>query len=1223
MKINLHEPRLAINPAFLKIKPNRNQIEVFKSNLIELLDNCNEKETEEHHKDLVSDFLKKTYYYPNYFVNTKGRIDLVIHTGATAKSPVGVIIEAKSTTNKTEMISLANLNGKALQELILYFLRERITNNNLEIKNLIVTNIYEWFVFDAQVFDKLFAQNKKLVKDFQEFETKQLSIKTTDLFYSEIAKPFIEKVKTEIQFSHFDFRDYNKALRNTNKEDDKSLIALYKLLSPEHLLKLSFANDSNTLDKNFYNELLHIIGLNDFKDGGKRVIGRHKLENRSEGSLLENTIIQLETLDKISRLENPKQYGETKEDQLFAIALELTITWVNRILFLKLLEAQLITYHTRDKSYSFLNSNSIPDYDILNKLFFQVLAKKVEDRTDKVAAEFAKVPYLNSSLFEPTTLEHQTILISNLENNLYLPLLKATVIKNEQGKKATETKNALDYFFSFLDSYDFASEGSEDIQEDNKTLINASVLGLIFEKINGYKDGSFFTPSFITMYMCKETIRRAVVTKFNEIKNWTCDTFDELKNKDFTIEEGNKIINSIKICDPAVGSGHFLVSALNEIITIKHELQLLADTKFIRLKNYTFQVVNDELIVTDEIGKPFVYYPKNDESQRVQETLFHEKQTIIESCLFGVDINPNSVKICRLRLWIELLKNAYYYSPNRVLNPNPNRVQNPVRVDEENQLQTLPNIDINIKCGNSLISRFALDADLKKALQQSKWNIESYKLAVSGYQNAETKEQKREMERLIDDIKENFETEIAVNDKRKTSLEDKKGQLFNFTQQVAMFEQTKKQKEEWNKKVNKLAVEVKLLDDELNDIKSNKIYQNAFEWRFEFPQVLNDDGDFIGFDVVIGNPPYITILLGKNQSYDIQEANFYRSNYQTFEYKGNTYVLFIERANEICKINGILNYIIPNTLLLADTYSYTRNFLLQEAKILELVNCDFKVFDEAEIGGTLLLMSQKNKFNVDNNIGVLDFKNYFFDNNTYNNINQTLLNNVKSSKFYLNNTTIEILNKSRYGSKNYGGIVKIYQGVITGDNNKFISSERIDNRYEQILRGKDINNYSKSFSNNYLLFDKKVLWSNTDEINFYQQKLISRQTSDTLIAVYDDENYLTLDSTHVHTLTDSNFELKFLLSLFNSKFLRFLYKLMVQEEGRVFAQVKTVVLKELPIKEIPVEAQQPFINKVNEILTLKKEKPQADTSSLENDIDVMVYELYGLSDEEIGIVEKS
>ena len=160
------------------------------------------------------------------------------------------------------------------------------------------------------------------------------------------------------------------------------------------------------------------------------------------------------------------------------------------------------------------------------------------------------------------------------------------------------------------------------------------------------------------MYMCRETIRKAVLQKFNEQKQWNCETITQLYNKIDNTDEANQIINSLKICDPAVGSGHFLVSALNEIIAIKNDLRILKDRHGKRLKEYHVEVENDELIVTDEDGAIFEYNPSNRESQRIQEALFHEKQTIIENCLFGVDINPNSVKICRLRLWIELLKNA-------------------------------------------------------------------------------------------------------------------------------------------------------------------------------------------------------------------------------------------------------------------------------------------------------------------------------------------------------------------------------------------------------------------------------------------------------------------------------------------------------------------------------------------------------------------------------------
>ncbi|HPX59600.1 MAG TPA: DUF559 domain-containing protein, partial [Bacteroidales bacterium] len=642
--------------------------ERFKTNLIQLLDRINDSESEEFHKNLIIDFLKKTYYDPNHFINTKDRNDLVIHNGEKPKSSVGVILEVKKTTNKSEMVTTENLNVKAFHELVLYYLRERITQKNLEVKHLVITNINEWFVFDAITFDRLFAQNKNFVKQFVDFEAGRLSDTTTDFFYTQIANPFIAGNPSEIEFTYFNIQDFQQSLRNTDKADDNLLIALFKLLSPEHLLKLPFTNDSNSLDKRFYSELLHIIGLTETKEGSKKLIGRNKEGERHTGTILEDAIIQLDSLDKLSRLEKPSQFGNTQQERLFNVALELSITWINRILFLKLLESQLITYHRfdksatskSDKSYSFLNLDKIKSFDALNTLFFQVLARKYNERNEDVKKAFEQVPYLNSSLFEPTDLEHATLFISNLRNDKSIPVFSQTVLKDEQGKKITGSLNTLEYLFAFLDAYDFSSEGSEEIQEENKTLINASVLGLIFEKINGYKDGSFFTPGFITMYMSRETIRKAVVQKFNEIKKWNCTNLDELYDKIEDRKEANEIVNSIKICDPAVGSGHFLVSVLNEMIAVKNDLKILQDRDGRRLKEYQVEVVNDELIVTDEEGELFEYNPNSKESQRIQETLFHEKQTIIENCLFGVDINSNSVKICRLRLWIELLKNAYY-----------------------------------------------------------------------------------------------------------------------------------------------------------------------------------------------------------------------------------------------------------------------------------------------------------------------------------------------------------------------------------------------------------------------------------------------------------------------------------------------------------------------------------------------------------------------------------
>ena len=190
--------------------------------------------------------------------------------------------------------------------------------------------------------------------------------------------------------------------------------------------------------------------------------------------------------------------------------------------------------------------------------------------------------------------------MSALRDERDLPLYGGTVLKDAAGKRRTGKLNTLTYLFEFLDAYDFSSEGTETVQEERKTLINASVLGLIFEKINGYRDGSFFTPGFITMYMCRETVRRAVVQKFNEVKGWNCETFDELYDKLDDKREANAIINSVKVCDPAVGSGHFLVSALNELLSIKSELKVLLDENGKTLRDYTLEVISDELVISDD-----------------------------------------------------------------------------------------------------------------------------------------------------------------------------------------------------------------------------------------------------------------------------------------------------------------------------------------------------------------------------------------------------------------------------------------------------------------------------------------------------------------------------------------------------------------------------------------------------------------------------------------------
>jgi len=1238
--------RKSVNKAYLKVKPERSQIETFKKNILSLYDQIDESESEEFHKNIISEFLKNTWYSPNHYINTKGRADLVIHTGKDTSSPVGVLFEAKKPGNRSEMPTADIIESKAFYELILYYLRERINHKNISIKYLIITNIYEWFIFSSSDFEHLFANNKKLVEDFTDFTEGRLSDSSTDFFYKSIAEPFVSKIESPITFTYFDIRDFEEVIKNSDKQDDVKLIPLYKIFSPEHLLKLSFSNDSNSLDKVFYSELLHIIGLEETKEGSKKVIGRKKEEKRNPGSLIENAIIILKSEDCLSQLPKRANYGITPDEQLFNIALELAITWINRILFLKLLEGQLGRYNNNERESMFLNTGRVHDYDELNKLFFQVLAVKEQDRSIAIKQKFAGIPYLNSSLFEPSELEHRTIRINSLDDHAILPILSNTVLKDKTGKKVSGESEPLSYFFRFLDAYDFSSEGSEDIQEESKTLINASVLGLIFEKINGYKDGSFFTPGFITMYMCHETITRALVQKFNDLKGWSCETITDIYNKNPEIGEANRIINSLKICDPAVGSGHFLVSALNEIIAIKSELGVLSDKDGKRLKYYNIEVINDELVVTDSEGKFFEYNPKNKESQRVQETLFREKQLIIENCLFGVDINPNSVKICRLRLWIELLKNAFY-KPG-ILN---------------RELETLPNIDINIKCGNSLISRYPLDADIKTALRSSKWTVDNYREAVMTYRNAQSKDEKRTMEELIEKIKSDFETEVAKSDKRFLKLNKLKGELISLSDQTMLFELPKKEKEEWNKKVNKLTGEIQNFELQIAEIKSNKIYENAFEWRFEFPEVLNNDGDFVGFDVVIGNPPYIRAeVLGLFKEY-------LKQNFSVFNPGGDIFSYFYEISFSILRPKGALCFI-NNTFDKTSAGKALRQYVFKNFSIEQYIDfTSVNVFEEATTY-PIILLAVKSPL-IGDTFKFLQIEKAQFHDKDHLFIDSCFL---KMSYKYLGmdvwnfktENGNELLLKLRKFKTIFDLFGKSYRGIITGLNEAFIvdGNSLSHNEMRPVYEGKDIKKWISPIQNKWMIvfenkstsrkfgkleyndakstmelhypevfahlvkfeekcnkrFDKGEFWWELRNCAYYklfsEPKIIFPNLQNSNKFAFDESgNYINAPAVFLPSNDKS------LLGILNSKIVWYFLKSICVIRSGGYIEVKPQYFEQIPIPQITGEIKTGIIDLVDKILSIKKSDPSSDITSLEAEIDRLVYDLYGLTEEEIRIVE--
>lgn len=837
-----------------------------------------------------------------------------------------------------------------------------------------------------------------------------------------------------------DLKRFEKNIGSEDILNNKYFVSAYKLFSPVHLLKQPFKSDHNTLNKNFYKELLYIMGVEEIVDKETHKIIRLK-ENKQDYSLLEQTYAKLEDYSSV-----------TDEEKRFETALGLVLIWVNRILFLKLLESQLKSFNI-DTDVKFLNTEHINDYDGLNDLFFKVLAKPLKERSKELDMQFPNVPYLNSSLFEMSKIEETYFAVSGIRFG-EMEIYKQTVLKDDKGRKRTGKIKTLDYFLSFLDAYDFGAEHSSEnslIHENSKTLINASVLGLIFEKINGYKDGSFFTPGYITQYICHKTLRRAVVDKFNKLKGWNCADFEDLKDR---IEygqrevriEANQIINSIKICDPAVGSGHFWVSALNELIAIKSELGVLQDRQEQpkRIKDYDVRVEQDELVISDEDGDYFKYNPSDTTSQRIQEALFEEKQEIIENCLFGVDLNPKSVEICRLRLWIELLKNAYYYRNE----------------DGKRVLQTLPNIDINIKCGNSLASNHPVCIGRKvNNIDGAQASIRDYKWYVREYKRCRSKALKRK-----------------VND----NITLIKSKLLP-TRQYNLFEE--------NISAN--------FRDEYN------IKKQTLEWMIEFPEVLSDDGTFEGFDVIIGNPPYINLEKLKVDSsiyasmHRIDEKGITQKTYQTHDSQGDLYTLFIERGLHLLRNGGHLSHIVPNKW---EKVKYGRPLreLFLNKNLYQLI--DFgnnQIFEDATTYTCIIRMKKEqnrgtlshsllNIINPETLVDSIEECNEVFETSLIDNGIWTI-----SSRY-----SFDMISKCKKQMSTLGKYVggESYRGILTGLSSAFILSkveaDQIINKdvtskkvLRPFLQGRGLKSYVQAIPGSFLIFIPKGFTAQGMSIN--------------------------------------------------------------------------------------------------------------------------------------------
>lgn len=1144
----------------------------------------NKDESEEFQKNILADFLKNVL--PYNFVNTSNRVDLAIYNGPSSESSLGVIIENKRLNNVNEMMSKDKINAKAFQEIISYYLYERLVKNNLEIKKCIITNGVSWFIIEAKEFEKYFIKNKKLIQLYDKWRNKQLSSFTTDFLYSEVISPAIDMaIEKGIAIAHFNLLDALECQAPV-KLKESNITQLYRFYTSENLLNKEIFTDSNKLNKSFYDELLYIMGLEEKKENNTKIISRLPLHKREYGSLVESIISKL-------------QQNDVEESIQEENAIKLSVIWMNRILFLKLLEAQLVLFNN-DKTFKFLTYENIKSFGDLSDLFFGILAKKVDERDFRLAKKYSNIPYLNSSLFEETELElsREGITIDRLREE-EIKVFNKTKLKNREGKKLTGNIDFHEYLFGFLDSYDFSAVASKN-KDTKSDLINASVLGLIFEKINGYKEGSFFTPGNITMYMSRRALHDAIVSKVTKSLGWNVKTIEDVKFNIDNIEKAKKvekIIDELKICDPAVGSGHFLVSMLNEIIFVKSYLRCLFDFENKILTEVNCYVANDELVIQNMNGDNFIYHKENQLSKRIQKSLFNEKRKIVENSLFGVDINDNSSNICRLRLWIELLKSSYY--------------------DDQNELTTLPNIDINIKTGDSLLYKF----DLKDNFDMEKDEFKEYLDLVKIYKNTNNKVLKKQISENIQVIKDKFDKRITTPElKRLKHLKRK----LEKTGQISLFENKLNEKD--TKVFYETVNQINKIEKNIKESFDNPIYRKGLEWRMEFPEILDINGDFLGYDIIIGNPPYI---FARNHSFTEKMDGYYKSKYNIQEYQTNTYTLFIELGYKLLKEGGIFSYIIPNNILTITNNVNTRKFLLENTRNLVIINSLEKIFKEASVDNCILFFEK----GLSNHVQMLEYKSGDYH----------YIGKVETSHFGIEpifsfsmvkyKSAIEAFWKiDKSPTLTANNIVNVTTGIKAYQVNKgkpkqtremtenkiYHSEFKIDDSYIRYLDGKDVSRYDINWGGKWIKYGN-CLAEPRYSVDFNKPRLLVRQiptkSNYSLEASYIEEEFIN----DINSMIVNNFQIDplYVLGIINSKPVSIWFIMKFDKfQRRIFPQFKINELSQFPL---PIGSETQINNLVfyvKEILESHKKNDSSKVEFLNDAIDEIVMDIFDFNEEE-------
>ncbi len=785
---------------------------------------------------------------------------------------------------------------------------------------------------------------------------------------------------------------------------------------------------------------------------------------------------------------------------------------------------------------------------------------------------FMKIPFLNGGLFD---------CLDDRENNIFID----GFTKNE--KKQPQFPNYL--FFGEHKNIDLSSNFSDDAKEKKKwqnqnvsgiidllndykftieentpleidVALDPELLGKVFENLLASfnpetkatarkQTGSFYTPREIVNYMVDESL-----LAYLQNDNTDLTTFEKLSN--LQPDQKYNIVNNLfncKILDPACGSGAYPMGVLHKMV----QLMTILDPKNEHLKEIEGKKLDQLIAGAKNLSDTNARNQTIDALQKQKDILqnaeydYVRKLYIIENCIYGVDIQPIAIQISKLRFFISLL------------------VEQNKKEDQPNMgIEPLPNMDFKLVAANTLIAPPQEDKGIGLFADHDPFFVD-FECLAHDYFTLHTPESKKAKKHEI--IK-------LIN----TKIEEKKRLVAS------------------SKNFKALEESVALWESYQNLFKEKAV--GFFETPYFFPKVKD------GFDVVIGNPPYVSV-----KDIDLNLKKYFKDNYYSGNGRMNLFTIFIESGINLLKENGVLSYIKPDGFYSNTEYKYTREYVYNNCQLLKICQFTNRVFDAA-VDTAVLLLSKK----TTNNYEIIIDKDLKYN-------TKILSNSVKKENDYLiplnQDSVIEKINNE---SKNrLDKYLEIQQGIIYSGTPKeeIFSNNILDTSYKKCLDGRDIIKYNIQWDlkieNKYISYNKEKLHRPREErLYLAKEKILLPRRATKITATIDNSQFYVLNTAYICLLKNNILSINFILTIINSKLINYFY------DNLYFGwQITIPALNSIPIPEIPEPAQQPFISLVNQILEGKKSGQ--DTSGLEHQIDVMVYHLYGLSYDEACVIDEA